>query len=103
MVSLLLPYCNAHFIILFVNLCNRSIKLLLLLNYKKILRCDFILKQIGCRFWDLALREHASTNKVHVIFVMGNDEGNVAGDYALINSNLQHPPPSRDSVCNKNL
>ena len=21
-------------------------------------------KQIGCRFWDLALREHASTNKV---------------------------------------
>ena len=23
-----------------------------------------ISKQIGCRFWDLALREHASTNKV---------------------------------------
>lgn len=31
--------------------------------------------------------------------------GNVAGDYALINSNLQYPPPLPlgDSICNKNL
>ena len=26
-----------------------------------------ISKQIGCRFWDLALREHASTNKVTAV------------------------------------
>ena len=26
--------------------------------------------QIGCRFWDLALREHASTNKVTVTAIL---------------------------------
>jgi len=29
-----------------------------------------ISKQIGCRFWDLALREHASTNKVTVTAIL---------------------------------
>jgi hypothetical protein len=32
------------------------------------------LHQIGCRFWDLALREHANINKVQLISAVKNSD-----------------------------
>ena len=35
-----------------------------------ILNVLYVPHQIGCRFWDLALREHASINKVELVFCL---------------------------------
>ena len=53
MVQLNENYLEVNFLYLAI-ICNRLFPL------KEI----SVVIQIGCRFWDLALREHASTNKV---------------------------------------